>query len=420
MKNFLFIFFFTAIAGGLSAQDISKKELQRNVSAAKIIKEKDAVKKEKIYVDWLKKYPVRDFPHSTVLYGYLQAEISKAYINAGKLDKALTYANKIMPGDRRHENYAGIASAFEDQGGNENAVIFYRKALAETGQQLIDQKDSVKRMVLQIDHTEYSYRLASLLFKEGHVKEAAEFSKYAYEHNMDDDLNYSLLYADISMAEADYMQAFAILEKEILTGKPNTSIKTRLKKAFFNLRDSMEWQGYVSKIEEQVHVKRREDLKKIMIKKPAPAFTLNDLSGNKISLSDYRGKILIVDFWATWCVPCRRSFPFMQKAVDRFEDPSKLHFLFIHTWEQETHAARSAADYIRANKYNFHVLMDLKDPVTEVNNTVYAYEVRALPAKLLIDGNGFIRFKIEPMFGNDEYALEELRIMIELAKEESL
>jgi hypothetical protein len=61
--------------------------------------------------------------------------------------------------------------------------------------------------------------------------------------------------------------------------------------------------------------------------------------------------------------------------------------------------------------------MDLKDPVTEVNNTVFAYKVGALPAKFLVDKKGMIRFKIEFMLGNEEYALDELGIMIELAQE---
>jgi peroxiredoxin len=147
-----------------------------------------------------------------------------------------------------------------------------------------------------------------------------------------------------------------------------------------------------------------------MIDEAAPSFALLDLNGAKVNLKDLKGKIVVLDFWATWCGPCKASFPAMQTMVNKFKNDPGVIFLFIDTWERGDQKLKNAAEFIAQNKYPFQVLMDNKD------ETVAAYKVVGIPAKFVIDADGHIRFKATG-FNNNEELIQELEAMINLSKE---
>jgi len=152
-----------------------------------------------------------------------------------------------------------------------------------------------------------------------------------------------------------------------------------------------------------------------MIAIPAPSFTLKDLNGNVVSLKDLKGKVVVLDFWSTWCVPCKKSFPAMQLAVNTYKNDPTVKFLFIHTWETTKTPIEDVKKYIAQSGFNFQVLMDLKDG-TGRNAAVEAYGVSAIPAKFIIDKAGNIVFKLTGFTGTDAAALQEISEWITLAK----
>lgn len=152
-----------------------------------------------------------------------------------------------------------------------------------------------------------------------------------------------------------------------------------------------------------------------MIALPAPNFTLKDLDGNVVSLKDLKGKVIVLDFWSTWCVPCKKSFPAMQLAVNAYKNDPGVKFLFIHTWETTKTPVEDAKNYIAKSDFNFQVLMDLKNEAGR-NAAVEDYGVSAIPAKFVIDKAGKIIFKLTGFTGNDADALEEISERITLAK----
>ena len=65
-----------------------------------------------------------------------------------------------------------------------------------------------------------------------------------------------------------------------------------------------------------------------------PTFNYPDINGNMVSSESLIGKVIYIDVWATWCGPCKKSFPALQDAVNEYKDNENVRFLFINTWER--------------------------------------------------------------------------------------
>ena len=112
----------------------------------------------------------------------------------------------------------------------------------------------------------------------------------------------------------------------------------------------------------------------------APDFELNDISGNRISLASLRGKVVLIDTWATWCHVCRSSMPEFESFYRDFRDSPKFVILTV-SQDSDPIAVRRFVD---ANHYDFPVLMD---PGGQFGA---AYNITAVPSEILIGSNGQI------------------------------
>jgi peroxiredoxin len=111
----------------------------------------------------------------------------------------------------------------------------------------------------------------------------------------------------------------------------------------------------------------------------APPFTLKDLEGREVSLEDFRGKGVLLNFWATWCPPCRKEIPALQEFYQTYGD--KVVILGINMMEIKVAVARFAEKY----GITYPLLLDHRGEVAT------KYRVRLLPTSFFIDEGGVIR-----------------------------
>ena len=117
---------------------------------------------------------------------------------------------------------------------------------------------------------------------------------------------------------------------------------------------------------------------------PAPDFSLQDLSGATVRLADFRGRTVLLDFWATWCQPCKQSIPLYMKMQDKLRSKG-----FVVVGVDENEKAEIVGAYARKLGMNYPVLLDPDTGLFE------KFGGRSLPSAFLIDAQGNIRGRWE-------------------------
>lgn len=244
-------------------------------------------------------------------------------------------------------------------------------------------KASLKR--LKGNYSMYSDTYALLLFKQKKYDLAFEYQdKMLQEGRLG--LGEKERYAAFAEKAKGSKFAQHFLEKELLAGTNSTTMLKQLDGIYKTLNLPKEKYEEIKKTATTLANKiRDEKLIKTFGSIKGIDFDLTNLKGDKVKLSDYKGKIVVLDFWATWCGPCKASFPKMQELVTKYKDDN-VEFLFINVWERDKpeNINKKVTEFIDKEKYSFNVLYDYK------NEVVKQYKVRGIPTKIIIDKKGNI------------------------------
>jgi peroxiredoxin len=124
--------------------------------------------------------------------------------------------------------------------------------------------------------------------------------------------------------------------------------------------------------------------RQIQVGFPAPNFAFPDLNGQQVSLSEHRGKVVIINIWATWCPPCRQEMPSMQKLYERFKGEN-FNILAVSI---DSTGREAVAPFVQTMNLTFPVLLDSKEDIRTL------YGLTGVPESFIIDKEGIVDQKI--------------------------
>jgi len=141
---------------------------------------------------------------------------------------------------------------------------------------------------------------------------------------------------------------------------------------FFNLSFASE------RSDEELFVKMR--IQSIQTHQKAPDFRLEDLEGKKMGLKDFKGKVVFLNFWATWCNPCKEEMISIERLHQKFKEKD---FIFL-TISVDFEGRKPVKEFINKKNYTFIVLLDPKYEILDL------YKVQRIPTTFIIDKTGKI------------------------------
>lgn len=264
----------------------------------------------------------------------------------------------------------------------------------------------------------------ALLNKMKKYKEAYPYLAYISPKSMY--INAGLNEAHVSILEHTGRDKMikAVLEQSMLTNAATPAMLDQLKKDYNKAHGNMDgFDAYLQSLKKPEDVQQtKAAIKAKIVHVQYPLFKLKDLQGNTINAADWKDKIIVIDYWATWCVPCKLAFPGMQLAVDKYKNDPTVGFYFIATMEKAKTWQEDIAKYIKSSGYRFHVLFDDTNPKTQENDRVFKSMTpiigsSAIPQKVVIK-DGHIRYMSEGYQGSPTRLMDELSYVIDILKEE--
>ena len=207
------------------------------------------------------------------------------------------------------------------------------------------------------------------------LKESADSSSAAYKE----------AYRQIALL---YDSVF-LFQKEFVSTHPNSLASgllllliadkipvQKLEEYYINLADDVKKLSILAKMTDRIAAKKRS-----VIGSSAPDFVMNDMNGKPLKLSDYKGKYVLLDFWASWCVPCRKDNPYVKAAYEKFKDKN---FVIIGVSVDEDGTKWKQA--IEKDQLPWKHISDLQ----KTNKVAELYGVQPIPDNFLISPDGKI------------------------------
>lgn len=363
--------------------------------------------REAKYKDLLNKFPEDGEKDRPTHYRRMRTSLTVMWSDKGNISKTREYYNMVKKELRYNIGVTIGSNLIKNKLYSEGLSI-----LDDVMPEIMASFEKGERTFSMIAFDHYAQGLFNLKKKE----EALKLIRKAYENSDKKNGEVNSTYAMILNNAGMHKEAIPVMEQLVSEGKATEEIKTLFRQSFMKeLGDEVAFNKRMSELSNQLQKEmKRESDDKLIDEDPYP-FTLKDLNGKMVSLADMKGKVVVLDFWATWCVPCIQSMPAMQQLVNTYKNDPKVIFYFIDTGERIPDFESAVRRILKAKNFDFQVLFDVKDTKRDIYPVNTGFRVTGLPTKLVLDGNSRVRYRIVGFEGLDN-TVAELTAMIEKAK----
>ena len=383
-----------------------KGTIAERIRLETVFAEKDPAARAKLLEEFL-----IDFPqHATVLVTY-QSQLAGLYVQANDFVRLDSLMSSPESSPDLHYDVAralmGVAGKIEKAiGFAEGAVRLLRvqDSAARPAYMNRARWEAIRRDKLGMALDLYANGLNGT----GRAGKAESALVEAYETTNGDrpDINEHLVATFLRNGKTE--KALDICSVCVKKGETTDSLLAYFRRAYVQSKGSDKGFGEtLMNLKDIASNAEKQRLSKERLAMPAADFILKGLDGKRLKLSGLKGKIVVLDFWATWCEPCKTSFPYLQQVFEKYRKDERVKILALDTREQVSGAEREmlVQKFIEGNNYSFQVLLD--------DGYADKCGVSGLPTRFVIDKNGTIQFRTVG-FGSGMQMIEELTQQIEI------
>ena len=263
----------------------------------------------------------------------------------------------------------------------------------------------------------------SLLMSAGRDEEAFKYTEVVEKYLEYKDATVNNYYAILLQKRGETTHLNEVLKYSLYNNQATPEMLEMVKADYIRQNGSDKgYDDYLSKLKNPADKAEFEKMvAEGMINKAMPEWSMKDMNGKVVSSKALRGKTVVLDFWATWCVPCKASFPGMKLAVDKYKNDKDVVFYFVDTEERGTTYKAEVMKYIKENNYPFNILFDNTAAGSKQNSEVFdrickEFTISGIPQKLFIDKNGKLRFISVGYNGSASALADDISTLVEMTK----
>lgn len=263
----------------------------------------------------------------------------------------------------------------------------------------------------------------SLLMTAGKNEEAMKYTVLAQKYLHYKNATVNDEYAKLLKQKGDTKTLQTVLKKSLFENQSTPEMVELLRSIYVKAHGTEKgFDNYVESLKNpEDKIAAKKEAASGMINKPMPQWSMKDMNDKVVSSKDLLGKTVIMDFWATWCVPCKASFPGMKLAVEKYKNDKDVVFYFVDTEERTEDYKTEVRKYIKDNHFPFQVLFDNKTEGAKQTGEVFdrvakAFTISGIPQKLFIDKKGNVRFISVGYNGSATALADDISMLVELTK----